>query len=204
MTSVRAVVTVGSPAPRSPRPFRLPLLVLHAPRDPVVSAREASRVFATASHPKSFIALDGVDHAVSESHRARHVATLITIWAEPYLSDPAPTSPLDPAGSVVVTDAGTGRYSHVITAGRHVLTADEPVPLGGSDTGPNPYELLLAALGACTSITLRMYADRKGLPLQRTTVRLRHDGSTPRTAPRPTARPGCSAASVARPTWKAR
>lgn len=81
--------------------------------------------------------LDGVDHAISEPHRARHVATLITIWAEPYLSDPAPPSPLDPAGSVVVTDAGTGRYSHVITAGRHVLTADEPVPLGGTDTGPN-------------------------------------------------------------------
>ena len=78
-------------------------------------------------------------------------------------------------GSVVVTDAGTGRYTQTITTGRHLLTADEPVSVGGADAGPNPYELLLAALGACKSMTIRMYADRKGLPLQRTTVRLRYD-----------------------------
>ena len=175
LTDVRAVVTVGSPAPRSRWRFHAPLLVLHSPDDPVVSARDASRVFAAASHPKSFIALDGVDHAVSEPHRARHVVGLITTWAEPYLPDPTPSPPLDPAGSVVVTDAGTGPYSQKITAGRHLLTADEPVSVGGTDAGPTPYELLLAALGACTSMTLRMYADRKGLPLQRTTVRLSHD-----------------------------
>ena len=75
----------------------------------------------------------------------------------------------------MVTDAGTGRYTQRITAGRHLLIADEPVSVGGTDAGPNPYELLLAALGACTAITLRMYADRKGLPLRGTTVRLRHD-----------------------------
>jgi putative redox protein len=153
----------------------LPLLVLHAPDDPVVSADEASRVFAAARHPKSFIALDGVDHAVSEPHRARHVARLITAWAEPYLPEQTPSPPRDQQPSVVVTDAGTGRYTQRITAGRHVLTADEPESVGGTDAGPNPYELLLAALGACTSMTLRMYADRKGLPLRRTTVRLCHD-----------------------------
>ena len=76
---------------------------------------------------------------------------------------------------MVVTDAGTGRYTQTITTGRHLLTADEPVSVGGADAGPNPYELLLAALGACKSMTIRMYADRKGLPLHRTTVRLRYD-----------------------------
>jgi putative redox protein len=155
--------------------LRVPLLVLHAPRDPVVSAREASRVFAAASHPKSFIALDGADHTISEPTQAQHVAGLITAWAEPYLPEPTPSSPADPTGSVVVTDAGTGRYTQKIITGRHLLTADEPVSVGGVDAGPSPYELLLAALGACTSMTLRMYADRKGLPLHRTTVRLRHD-----------------------------
>jgi putative redox protein len=103
------------------------------------------------------------------------VARLITAWAEPYLPEPAFAPPVDPRGAVVVTDAGTGRYTQCFTAGHHVLTADEPVSVGGADHGPNPYELLLAALGACTSMTLRMYADRKGLPLRRTTVRLRHD-----------------------------
>jgi uncharacterized OsmC-like protein/dienelactone hydrolase len=175
VAGLRAVVTVGSPAPASRPRLRVPLLVLHAPRDPVVSAREASRVFAAASHPKSFIALDGADHTISEPSQARHVAGLITAWAEPYLPEPMLSSPADPTGSVVVTDAGTGRYTQKIITGRHLLTADEPVSVGGVDAGPGPYELLLAALGACTSMTLRMYADRNGLPLHRTTVRLRHD-----------------------------
>jgi uncharacterized OsmC-like protein len=175
MTGVRAVITVGSPAPQPPRRPGVPLLVLHAPQDPVVPLREASRVFEAASHPKSFVALDGVDHAVSEPRQARHVAALIAAWAEPYLPESTPALPAEPADSVVVTEAGTGRYSQTIMAGGHLLAADEPVSAGGTDTGPNPYELLLAALGACTSMTLRMYADHKGLPLRRTTVRLRHD-----------------------------
>ena len=140
-----------------------------------MSARQASRVFAAARHPKSFIALDGVDHPVSDPQQARHVAGLIAAWAEPYLPSHPPAEPVDPAGAVVVTDAGTGHYTQTITAGRHLLTADEPVSVGGTDAGPNPYDLLLAGLGACTSMTLRIFADRKGLPLHRTTVRLRHD-----------------------------
>jgi uncharacterized OsmC-like protein len=176
LPGVRAVVTVGSPAPHSRRLSNVPLLVLHAPDDQVVPAREANRVFAAALHPKSFIALDGADHEVSEPRHARRVAGLVAAWAEPYLPDHAPSPPpLDSTDSVVVTDAGTGHYTQTITAGRHLLTADEPASLGGADAGPNPYELLLAALGACKSMTIRMYADRKGLPLHRTTVRIRHD-----------------------------
>jgi uncharacterized OsmC-like protein len=164
---------VGSPAPLSGRVARLPLLVLHGPRDPVVSVEDAGRIFAAARHPKSFVALDGIDHAVSTRGQGRYVAGLIAAWAEPYLPDPPP--PLGAAGPVVVTDDGLGRYTQQITAGRHMLTADEPASVGGADAGPTPYDLLLAALGACTSMTLRMYADHKGLPLHRTTVRLRHD-----------------------------
>jgi len=175
MTGVRAVVTVGSPAPQRPRHAHVPLLILHAPRDPVVPLPEATRVFEAASHPKSFIALDGIDHAVSDPQQARYVAALIAAWAERYLPGSSAPAQAESAGSVVVTESGAGRYGQTITVGRHVLTADEPVSAGGQDAGPNPYELLLAALGACTSMTLRMYADRKGLPLRRATVRLRHD-----------------------------
>ncbi|HEV7976523.1 OsmC family protein [Amycolatopsis sp.] len=78
-------------------------------------------------------------------------------------------------GTVIVTDAGTGKYTQRITAGEHVFLADEPTSVGGGDAGPNPYDLLLSALGTCTAMTVRMYADRKGIPLERTTVRLRHD-----------------------------
>jgi putative redox protein len=75
---------------------------------------------------------------------------------------------------VVVTESGAGPYGQRITAGGHQLAADEPAAIGGSDSGPTPYDLLLAGLGACTAITVRMYADRKGWPLRQTTVRLRH------------------------------
>ncbi|MFE3177307.1 OsmC family protein [Amycolatopsis sp. NPDC059090] len=78
-------------------------------------------------------------------------------------------------GTVVVTDAGSGRYTQRVTTAGHEFLADEPASVGGADAGPTPYDLLLSALGTCTSMTLRMYADRKGIPLTRTTVRLRHD-----------------------------
>jgi uncharacterized OsmC-like protein len=175
LPGVRALVTVASPAPRARRLGNVPLLVLHAPDDSIVPVREAGRVFAAARHPRSFIALDGVDHHVSEPRHAHRIAALIAAWAEPYLPDHTRSAPLEPPGSVVVTNAGTGRYTQHITVGRHLIIADEPVSIGGADAGPNPYELLLAALGACKSMTIRMYADRRGLPLYRTTVRLRHD-----------------------------
>src|SRR5919199_6651444 len=100
MSGIRGVVTVASPAPPSPASTRAPVLVLHAPADPVVSAHEASRVFAAVRHPKSFIALDGVDHAVSDPHQARRVARLITTWVEPYLPEPAVAPLVDPREAV--------------------------------------------------------------------------------------------------------
>ena len=76
-------------------------------------------------------------------------------------------------GTVTVTETGSGTYTQRIAAGRHRLVSDEPRPIG-DDAGPTPYDLLLAALGACTSMTVRMYADRKGWPLERVRVTLRH------------------------------
>lgn len=76
---------------------------------------------------------------------------------------------------VVVAESGQGRYQQRISAGEHQLLADEPAHLGGGDSGPNPFDLVMAGLGACTSITLRMYAERKGLPLTSIRVNLSHN-----------------------------
>jgi len=80
--------------------------------------------------------------------------------------------------AVTVAESGDGRYRQIVSAGSHRLVADEPLALGGDDAGPAPYDFLLAALGACTSITLRMYAERKALPLARISVALSHERLT--------------------------
>ena len=168
---VRAVVTIGAPA-EHPGPVGVPLLVLHSPVDEVVGIENARRIFDAARHPRSFVALDGADHQLSDPADADFAATMIATWASRYLPEaPAPARPQE--GSVVVTETGDHAYQQRIVAGRHVLTADEPRPVG-DDTGPGPYDLLLASLGACTSMTLRMYAQRKDLPLTKATVQLRH------------------------------
>ena len=79
-----------------------------------------------------------------------------------------------PHGVVQVAESGEGKFTQVVWAGRHTFDADEPTSVGGDDRGPNPYDLLLAALGACTSMTLRMYASHKKIPLERVSVDLRH------------------------------
>ena len=86
-------------------------------------------------------------------------------------------------GTIIVRETQNGMFQQEIIAGSHRLLADEPTDVGGLDSGPGPYDLLLAALGACTSMTLRLYADRKKLPLTRTQVRLRHNRFTPPIAP---------------------
>jgi len=156
------------------------LLVIHSPGDEVVSLDNARVIFDAARHPKSFISLDGADHGLTRPADASYAASVIAAWAARYL--PAPqrqdngTSPAGPAGHdvVVVTESDARPYGQRITAGGHQLVADEPAAIGGADSGPTPYDLLLAGLGACTAITVRMYADRKGWPLRQTTVRLRH------------------------------
>ncbi|MCG6203327.1 bifunctional alpha/beta hydrolase/OsmC family protein [Rhodopseudomonas sp. HC1] len=154
------------------------LLIMHAPGDDTVGIDNATKIFLAAKHPKSFVSLDHADHLLSDRRDASYAADVIAAWAERYLETPARVA--TPAGapevprSVVVQETGGGKFQNTISVGPHRLSADEPVAVGGADSGPGPYDLLLSALGACTSMTVRLYADRKQLPLERTTVTLSH------------------------------
>ncbi|QCB45288.1 alpha/beta fold hydrolase [Hydrogenophaga sp. PAMC20947] len=162
-----------------------PLLVLHAPDDDTVNVENARRIFDAARHPKSFVALDGADHLLNRAEDARFAAGVIAAWARRYV-DPAelPVAPKGAAqagtsaaddGVVLVSERGTGRFTQTVAAGRHQFLMDEPASMGGDDEGPAPYEMLNAALGACTAMTVRMYANRKGWPLESVRVALVHD-----------------------------
>ena len=160
------------------RSLGLPLLVMHSPEDTVVTIDNAEQIFASASFPKSFVALDGSDHLMSQPEQAEYAADVLATWADRYVPDHVTASDdvvyAAQEGEVVVGERGTGKFAQIIrVANRHALLADEPIGIG-DDTGPAPYDLLLAALGACTSMTVRMYADRKGWPLDDVAVRLSH------------------------------
>jgi putative redox protein len=160
--------------------LRKALMVFHAPLDAVVGIDNASAIFGAAKHPKSFISLDDADHLLSRRKDAVYVAHTLAAWAERYLDAPADDAeardlPAPAEGEVIVQETGAGGFQNAVRAGRHRLQADEPRAVGGTDTGPTPYDFLLTALGACTSMTLRMYAARKKLALRRVTVRLRHE-----------------------------
>jgi uncharacterized OsmC-like protein/pimeloyl-ACP methyl ester carboxylesterase len=148
------------------------LLILHAPRDEVVGIDNASRIFIAAKHPKSFISLDDADHLLTRPQDAAYAAGVIAAWATRYL----PQIPADIAEAehVVVRETGEGKFQNLVAVGRHRLIADEPVAVGGLDTGPNPYDYLSIALGACTAMTLRIYAEHKALALPRISVEVRH------------------------------
>ncbi|WP_372680973.1 alpha/beta fold hydrolase [Desulfosarcina sp.] len=151
------------------------LLVLHSPVDEVVGINNAAQIYKTARHPKSFISLDTADHMLGQPADAEYAGSVIAEWAARYIDARERTSNRPPAGEHhVVTRIGRSRYRTEITAGGHRLVADEPADVGGTDTGPAPYDLLTAGLGACTAITLRMYADRKAWPLEAVTVSLVH------------------------------
>lgn len=151
------------------------LLVMHSPVDNVVGIENASRIFLAARHPKSFISLDGADHLLTRPADAAWTADLVAAWAARFLpAEPEAERPEDD-GEVLVQETGEGTYANVVRVGPHVLAADEPPSVGGNDTGPSPYGYLLASLGSCTSMTVRMYANRKGWPLERVGVRLRHE-----------------------------
>jgi putative redox protein len=153
------------------------LLVMHAPADDTVGIDNATRIFVAARHPKSFVSLDGADHLLSRKADAEYVADVIAAWSSRYL-EPALADAAAVAGEaprqVVVRETRNGKFQQTIAVGPHHMLADEPVSAGGEDTGPGPYDFLLAGLGACTSMTMRLYAERKALPLQRVTVTLKH------------------------------
>jgi uncharacterized OsmC-like protein/alpha-beta hydrolase superfamily lysophospholipase len=155
--------------------LRKALLIFHSPTDEIVGIDNASRIFAAARHPKSYVSHAGADHLLSRRSDAAYVANVIAAWAERYL-DMAPQVAYahEDAGVVIVRETRQGRFQQEIKARAHRFLADEPVDAGGADSGPNPYDFLLAALGACTAMTLRLYAERKALRLDRVAVRLRH------------------------------
>jgi uncharacterized OsmC-like protein/fermentation-respiration switch protein FrsA (DUF1100 family) len=155
------------------RELRRPLLIMHAPTDTVVGIDNATSIYMAARHPKSFVSLDGADHLLTRSEDARYAAQVLAAWVSRYL--PAPTAlPSVPAGTVRVTERRLGKFTTLVQTPMHAIYADEPTALGGNDTGMSPYELLAAALGTCTVMTLRMYADRKGLALERASVVIEH------------------------------
>ncbi|MGN6411041.1 MAG: bifunctional alpha/beta hydrolase/OsmC family protein [Nitrobacter sp.] len=156
--------------------LRKALLILHSPTDDTVGIDNATRIFVAAKHPKSFISLSGADHLLNRKSDADYVADVIAAWAQRYL-ETAPSNQTEDSDSrrVVVRETRRGKFQQTVTVGPHRLIADEPSTAGGDDTGPGPYDYLLAALGACTSMTLRLYADRKALPLDRVAVTLRHN-----------------------------
>ncbi|MDD1518050.1 MULTISPECIES: bifunctional alpha/beta hydrolase/OsmC family protein [Bradyrhizobium] len=153
------------------------LLVMHSPVDDTVGIDNATKIFVAARHPKSFVSLDHADHLLTKPADALYAADVIVAWASRYVDAAKPAKAMDlpeEPRKVVVQETRKSKFNQAITVGPHHLVADEPLAAGGADAGPGPYDFLLAGLGACTSMTMRLYADRKSLPLDRVTVTLKH------------------------------
>jgi putative redox protein len=157
--------------------LKRPLLIAHSPLDEVVGIDNATRLFLAAKHPKSFVSLDRADHMLTDRSDSAYVAAVAAAWAARYAVSQDSAVPPKPAEGrgVVVQETRRGRYQNHVVIGDHVMLADEPDDAGGADSGPSPYQFLNAALGACTSMTLRMYAEHKKWPLERVTVTLHHE-----------------------------
>ncbi len=153
--------------------LRKALLVFHSPIDASVSINEAEKIYLTAKHPKSFVSLDTADHLLTSKTDAEYVATTVAGWAsryiEPHVSD------VEVSGGEVFVGEADKKFARTVQTDSHAWISDEPKAMGGRDRGPDPYEQLLAALGTCTSMTIRMYANRKQLPLEDVSVLLKHN-----------------------------
>lgn len=153
------------------------LLILHAPLDAVVGIENASRIFMAARHPKSFVTLDQADHLLSRTADAEYAAEVIAAWSRHYLDLAAVPDHADaPEGVVRVSEADAdGFRQNIVINARHTLVADEPLDFGGTDLGASPYQLVSAGLGACTAMTMRMYARRKKMALRHVIVDVTHN-----------------------------
>ena len=150
-------------------------LIMHAPQDAIVGIDEAALIYTSLRHPKSFVSLDRADHLLSQAEDAEFAAGVISAWARRALRQTAPDISVAPEGRVIVTGSADGLFAQDIAAGRHMMRADEPARIpGGLDSGAAPYDFLLAGLGACTAMTLRMYAERKKWPIDDVQVTLTH------------------------------
>ena len=151
-------------------------LIMHSPADLTVSINEAEKIYRAAKHPKSFISLDNADHLLTKKHDAEYVAETISAWAARFVDSDELIKGGQvalPSGEVLVEERDSS-FTQNVSTDSHIWLADEPLAVGGKDLGPDPYEHLLAALGTCTSMTLRMYAKRKKWPLKQVKVQLRH------------------------------
>ena len=155
------------------RAMRKPLLILHSPLDDIVGIDNATAIFLAARHPKSFVSLDKADHLLTREEDAAFAASVIAGWASRYLAADAPQGEAA-VEHVRVSETGEGKFQNAVKAGQHRLFADEPVSAGGLDSGPSPYDFLSIALGACSWMTVRMYADFKKIPLGRVSVDVSH------------------------------
>jgi putative redox protein len=154
--------------------LRKALLIMHAPFDTIVSIDNAKWIYQHALHPKSFVSLDGADHILTNQQDSIYVGQVIGAWVSRYLPAQQPKT-LESDLEVVASLQPDHHYTTLIKAGNHYLTADEPTSVGGDDFGPSPYQLLSAALGACSAMTLRMYAERKKWDLGEIQIHLKHD-----------------------------
>jgi len=151
--------------------LRVPLMIMHSPTDEIVGIDHAGKLFDAAKHPKSFVSLAGADHLLLDENDANFAARMIAAWAARYLPNKA--VPAMPDEGVMV-HTGNGKFGTEVHTPSHRFVADEPTSYGGDDSGPTPYDLLLAALGTCTAMTMKMYADRKQWPFEGTRVHVTH------------------------------
>ena len=165
----------GQAVPDRVGALRKALLVMHSPRDDTVGIDNARRIYDAAKHPKSFVSLDTADHLLRGRADAVYAAEVIASWASRYIgAEEESTADMADQPEVTVMETGGGKFQQAVKAGRHRLLADEPESFGGLDTGPTPYDFLSTGLGACTAMTIRMYAERKGIPLERVSVDVNH------------------------------
>lgn len=156
--------------------LRRPVLVMHSPLDQVVGIDHASRIFMAARHPKSFISLDDADHLLTNATDANYAAAMVAAWASRFLPKLTGDLPqMEVAEGVVATETLAGKFQLEVRSGEHNLLADEPSSVGGLGTGLSPYELVSAGLAACTVMTMRLYANRKGFPLERASTTVQHE-----------------------------
>ncbi|XPF94481.1 alpha/beta fold hydrolase [Colwellia sp. RE-S-Sl-9] len=150
------------------------LLVMHSPVDSTVNISEAEKIYQAALHPKSFVSLDNADHLLSHKKDSEYVAEVIAAWASRYVPSDTKTYQSSVAQGHVLVEEKDHKFAQHVSTASHYWLADEPVKVGGKNSGPDPYDHLLAGLGACTSMTLRMYAQRKNLPVDHIKVELTH------------------------------